>query len=108
MGIYTPDEVLALAPDKRSQSDARKQSQRDAWRRLGRDGEAVWGIALGSKGDAYAVYVTAGGVAALRCSCPSRKRPCKHALGLALLEASAPDPAEIAQEALPAGHRYSR
>ena len=95
-------DVQALAPDSRSLADARKLAKPSAFRRLGRDGGAVWGVALGSKGDAYAVFARSSDDA--RCSCPSRKNPCKHALALLLLAANRHP---FAEEALPAGHRYS-
>lgn len=98
----TPAHVQALAPDSRSLSDAKKLAKPSAWRRLGRDGGAVWGVALGSKGDAYAVL--ARSTDDIHCSCPSRKRPCKHALALLLLITNG---SSFVEEALPAGHRYS-
>lgn len=98
----TVDQVQSLAPDARSFADAKKLAKPAAWRRLGRDGDAVWGVALGSKGDAYAVF--ARSAAGARCSCPSRKSPCKHALALLLLAANGHP---FSEEALPAGHRYS-
>ncbi|MDC0743914.1 SWIM zinc finger family protein [Polyangium mundeleinium] len=94
--------IQALAPDARALADAKKLAKASAWRRLGREGDAVWGVALGSKGDAYAVFARSAEDA--RCSCPSRKRPCKHALGLLLLAASGHT---FMEEALPAGHRYT-
>lgn len=101
MFSVTTSEVQALAPDTRSFSDAKKLAKETAWRRLGRDGEAVWGVALGSKGDAYAVF--ARSTAGAKCSCPSRKIPCKHALALLLLVAAG---FPFVEEALPKGHRY--
>ncbi|MBK8259675.1 MAG: SWIM zinc finger family protein [Polyangiaceae bacterium] len=97
----TVSETQALASDSRSFTDAKKLAKQSAWRRLGRDGEAVWGVALGSKGDAYAVF--ARSAKDVRCSCPSRKTPCKHALALLLLVA---DHHPFPIEALPKGHRY--
>jgi len=97
----TSEEVQGLAPDARSFADAKKLAKPSAWRRLGRDGEALWGVALGSKGDAYAVFVKS--VTDAQCSCPSRKKPCKHALALLLLVANGH---EFVEEALPRGHRF--
>lgn len=99
----TVDAVRTLAPDSRSFNDARKLASPGKWRRLGREGEAIWGVALGSKGDTYAVFARDPGTP--RCSCPSRKTPCKHALALLLLLAEGHT---FPEEALPAGHRYSR
>lgn len=101
--MRTIEEVGALAPGKSALSKAKKLARAEQWRRLGRDSDAIWGVAVGSKGDHYAVYVEAGGAEALRCSCPSRQRPCKHALALALLEAEGQD---FEVQPLPAGHRY--
>jgi uncharacterized Zn finger protein len=103
MSMRTIEEVGALASGKSALASAKKLAKADAWRRLGRDGAALWGVAVGSKGDHYAVYVQAGGAEALRCSCPSRQRPCKHALALALLEAGGH---EFDEQPLPTGHRY--
>ena len=101
MQALTLDEVRALAPDSRAFADARKLALASKWRRLGREGDALWGVALGSKGDAYAVFARAG--EAPRCSCPSRKQPCKHGLALLLLAAEGH---AFTEEALPAGHRF--
>jgi hypothetical protein len=47
----------------------------------------VWGLCKGSGSTPYRTAVDLAGPAgpAYRCSCPSRKFPCKHALGLLLL-----------------------
>lgn len=101
MQSITPEDVQGLAPDARGFADAKKLAKPSAWRRLGRDGEAIWGVALGSKGDAYAVF--ARSLDDARCSCPSRKTPCKHAMALLLLAANGH---AFVEEALPSGHRY--
>lgn len=98
------DEVHALAASKSVLASARKLADPSAWRRLAREGDALWGVARGSEGDHHAVYVTSGGPEALRCSCPSRTRPCKHALALALLDASGH---VFEPGTLPPGHRYA-
>lgn len=98
----TVEQVQSAAPDARSFADAKKLAKPATWRRLGRDGDALWGVALGSKGDAYAVFTK--GVGDVRCSCPSRKSPCKHGLALLLIAASGH---EFKSEALPNGHRFS-
>ena len=102
LGSLTIEQIKALAPDSRAFADAKKLGKPSAFRRLGREGDAVWGVALGSKGDAYAVF--ARSPADVTCSCPSRKRPCKHALGLLVLIAGGH---VFVEETLPAGHRYA-
>jgi hypothetical protein len=59
------------------------------WPSLGRDDEFVWGLAQGSGKDPYQVVIELA-EPAFKCSCPSRKFPCKHGLGLLLLLASQP------------------
>ncbi|MET8299469.1 SWIM zinc finger family protein, partial [Streptomyces sp. NPDC005180] len=52
--------------------------------RVGSGGGAVWGLCKGSGSKPYQTIVDTTGPA-YKCSCPSRKFPCKHALGLLLL-----------------------
>ena len=83
----TPDQVLAFAPDSASAAAARKLAMTRHWRNPGRSETAIWGECQGSA--LYQVAIDLAGPA-WKCSCPSRKIPCKHALGLMLLAASAP------------------
>ncbi len=53
------------------------------WSDLGCDGSALWGSCRGSGKAPYLAAVDLTGPA-YRCSCPSRKFPCKHAVGLLL------------------------
>lgn len=80
--------ALALAPDASSVAAAKKLAAPASWRALGRDARAVWGECRGST--FYRVGVALDDLAS-RCSCPSRKIPCKHALSLMLLAPSAPE-----------------
>jgi hypothetical protein len=57
------------------------------WELLGGDEEVLWGLASGSGKNPYKTQVALEGFAT-KCSCPSRKFPCKHALGLMFLAAS--------------------
>ncbi|MFH0174430.1 SWIM zinc finger family protein [Streptomyces cacaoi] len=85
---WTADQVLALAPDSTSRKAGSKLGTADPWSGTGSSREgAVWGLCEGSGGTPYRTVVdTAGGTGpAYTCSCPSRKFPCKHALGLLLL-----------------------
>jgi hypothetical protein len=83
----TAEQVLALAPDPGSASAARKLAVARPWRGLGRSDRALWGECQGSA--LYQVSVDLADMAT-KCSCPSRKFPCKHALGLLLLAAASP------------------
>src|SRR5688572_24678136 len=88
--------VEGLAPDAASVTAARKLARPAPWSQTGHDERAVWGLCKGSGARPYQAQVEFAGPA-YRCSCPSRKVPCKHALGLLLLwaqgeVASAPEP----------------
>jgi hypothetical protein len=83
---WTVEQVLALAPDAGSVAAARRLAGAGSWSGAGTQPEpaAVWGECAGSGTVPYRTVVDLGGPA-YRCSCPSRKFPCKHALGLLLL-----------------------
>ena len=76
--------MVALAPDSASVAAGRKLAVARAWPQLGCDERAVWGLAQGSGKNPYQAAVDLNGPA-YKCSCPSRKIPCKHVLGLLLL-----------------------
>jgi len=77
--------VLALAPDASSLRAAQPLVSGRSWPLAGAaDGSTLWGECLGSAAAPYRTVVDLSGPA-YRCSCPSRKFPCKHALALLLL-----------------------
>ncbi|MFJ9039139.1 SWIM zinc finger family protein [Streptomyces sp. NPDC102406] len=88
---WTTDQVLALAPDASSRKAGSKLGAAGPWSEAGSSDEgAVWGLCKGSGSKPYQTIVDTGGGPggtgpAYKCSCPSRKFPCKHALGLLLL-----------------------
>lgn len=87
----TPDQVLSLAPDKAAAAAAAPLAVTSAWSAAGCDDSAVWGSYIATSAEPYDVAVDLSddvGGPAYRCNCPSRKLPCKHALGLLLLHAS--------------------
>ena len=80
----TREQVLALAPDDASAKAAGGLTAAAKWVSVGADADAVWGECKGSGAKPYqaqAEFVTL----ATRCSCPSRKFPCKHGLALLLM-----------------------
>ncbi|WP_392672151.1 SWIM zinc finger family protein [Streptomyces sp. LN785] len=84
----TVDQVLALAPDEASRRAGSRLGSAGSWSGAGHDGAgAVWGLCKGSGSKPYRTVVDTT-APAYRCTCPSRKFPCKHALGLMLLRAS--------------------
>lgn len=88
--VLTVEQALALAPDSAAAAAGRKLGRAAGWRSLGRSDDALWGECQGSA--LYQVRVALADLAA-KCSCPSRKLPCKHSLGLLVLAAS--DPAAL-------------
>ncbi|MFJ2816740.1 SWIM zinc finger family protein [Streptomyces sp. NPDC087294] len=97
---WTADQVLALAPDAPSRKAGSKLGAAGPWSGAGRGDEgAVWGLCQGSGGKPYRTAVDLADAAgpAFTCSCPSRKFPCKHALGLLLLWAGGEDAVPVGQ-----------
>ena len=100
MPTWTSEQVASVAPDASSVTAARGVASPRLWSSTGHDERALWGQVRG-----YSVAVDlgpadpAGGTAAFSCTCPSRKIPCKHGLGLLLLWASHPDALPRAAEA---------
>ncbi|WP_447037904.1 SWIM zinc finger family protein [Streptomyces sp. DSM 118878] len=89
---WTADQVLALAPDAPSRKAGSKLGVAGPWSEAGSSSEGtVWGLCKGSGSKPYQTVVDIADTAgpAYKCSCPSRKFPCKHALGLLLLWAGA-------------------
>jgi SWIM zinc finger len=108
--MLTSESVLALAPDDASAKAAHGLISPAKWPTLGADDAAVWGECQGSGSKPYQTQVDLAGLSAapgrseaadapprgaasasergglsFRCSCPSRKFPCKHGLALLLL-----------------------
>ena len=78
------ERVLALAPDASSQRTAQSLASGRAWPATGAGTGALWGECRGSAAAPYRAVVDLSGPA-YRCSCPSRRFPCKHVLALLLL-----------------------
>ncbi|MFI0418488.1 SWIM zinc finger family protein [Spongiactinospora sp. 9N601] len=81
---WSRDQVLELAPDAPSRKAAQGVAAPAKWPVSGVASEVVWGECKGSGATPYRACVDLS-EPAFRCSCPSRKFPCKHALGLLLL-----------------------
>jgi len=84
MGRWTEQQVAQLAPDASSVAAARKLAKPGPWFDTGSTDALVWGKCQGSGSTPYQVSVDLTGPA-FKCSCPSRKFPCKHGLALLLL-----------------------
>jgi len=82
----TAVQVLALAPDPASAKAGQGLASPRKWVASGTDGALLWGECQGSGSTPYQTRVKLATIA-YKCSCPSRKFPCKHVLGLMLLQA---------------------
>ncbi len=82
--LLTESQVQALAPDPASFSAGRGLAGARNWKSSGLSDDAVWGECQGSA--LYQVRVSRVDWGS-KCSCPSRKFPCKHVMGLLLLAA---------------------
>jgi hypothetical protein len=99
MPILTPDQITALAPDPGSAKSGRELASARKWVSLGKTEGAAWGECQGSAKEPYQTQIDLS-EPAFKCSCPSRKFPCKHGLGLFLLLAA--QPGAFKQQAPPA------
>ncbi|MDR6505701.1 SWIM zinc finger family protein [Arthrobacter oryzae] len=84
MGRWNEERVIGAAPDAPSLAAARKLARPGPWSDTGSNDVLVWGKCQGSGKTPYQVSVDIA-APAYRCSCPSRKFPCKHALALLLM-----------------------
>jgi hypothetical protein len=99
-GRWSAEAVLALAPDEPARRAATGLARPAPWTGTGATPDLVWGSCAGSGKSRYQIIVELAGPA-YKCSCPSRKFPCKHALGLLLTWSSGevpdrPQPADYA------------
>lgn len=86
---WSPEQVLALAPDAASAKSGRELATSRKWLRVENAEGLLWGECQGSGKDPYRTVIDLS-EPAFSCTCPSRKFPCKHGLGLLLLYAQQP------------------
>jgi len=82
--MLTAEQILALSPDDSSAKAAKGLLAPAKWPTLGHTEAAIWGECQGSGSKPYQVIIDVSGPS-FKCSCPSRKFPCKHGLALYLL-----------------------
>lgn len=96
---WTTQQILALAPDPASAKAGQGLTNPGKWVSLGANTQALWGECQGSGSKPYQVQIDFS-EPAFNCSCPSRKFPCKHGIGLFLIYAN--NNAAVTQTAPPA------
>ena len=93
----TEEQIIQLAPDAASVKAGKGLAVPGKWVLLACSERAVWGHCQGSGKNPYQTAIDLNDIA-FKCSCPSRKFPCKHGLGLLLLFAAKPELFEQAEE----------
>jgi hypothetical protein len=81
---FIEDQILAMAPDESSKKSGKDLANPSKWVTKGASDNALWGECQGSGSKPYQTQIDTINIA-FKCSCPSRKFPCKHGLGLLLL-----------------------
>ncbi|MDO1449004.1 SWIM zinc finger family protein [Rhodocytophaga aerolata] len=81
---WTEEQILALSPDASSTKSGKDLAKPTKWVTAGVSGRALWGECQGSGSLPYRTQIDLRDTA-FKCTCPSRKFPCKHGLGLFLL-----------------------
>ena len=80
----TREQVQSMAPDASSIKAGLGLANSNQWPLLGANEEVLWGECKGSGKKPYQTQIDLA-TFTTRCSCPSRKFPCKHALALMFL-----------------------
>jgi hypothetical protein len=86
--LMTVEQIIQLAPDEAAAAAGRKLASSQHWQGVGQNERALWGLCLGSA--TYQVKIDLTTID-YKCTCPSRKFPCKHVLGLLMRYATAPE-----------------
>lgn len=83
---FTEEQIYSLAPDDASKKSGKELANPSKWGKREFSDRALWGECQGSGKLPYQTQVDLVKVA-FKCSCPSRKFPCKHGLGLLVMYA---------------------
>lgn len=78
------EQISALAPDDSSRKAGKELANASKWSNTTVNEKALWGECQGSGKNPYRTQVDLTAIA-FKCTCPSRKFPCKHGIGLLLL-----------------------
>jgi SWIM zinc finger len=84
MNHFSKPQIEQLSPDASSLKAGKDLAQLAKWVTFGISDRALWGEVQGSGKNPYQTQID-GNSTAFKCSCPSRKFPCKHGLGLLFL-----------------------
>ena len=88
--MWTTQQILSFSPDAGIAQRAQELATLRKWRNLHGNERAIWGECKSSGASYYLTAIDLKGPA-FKCNCPSRKFPCKHAVGLMLMIANNSD-----------------
>jgi hypothetical protein len=83
---WTTEQLLSLAPDSLMARAAERMVNPYNWLALGHCSDVIWGEYPNHNNPPYHAFATLPDLA-FYCDCASRKRPCRHAVSLALMAA---------------------
>ncbi len=86
MSFLSEEQTAQLAPDASSLKAGKDLANDRKWLNYQTNERVLWGEVQGSGKDPYRTQIDRQNIA-FKCSCPSRKFPCKHGLGLLFLVA---------------------
>jgi hypothetical protein len=81
---WTEEQINSIAPDPASIKAGKGLATPNKWSNIGLSEIALWGECQGSGSTPYKTQIDLRELA-FKCSCPSRKFPCKHSLGIMFL-----------------------
>ncbi|HPN69348.1 MAG TPA: SWIM zinc finger family protein [Saprospiraceae bacterium] len=87
---FSESQIRSLAPDEASMKAGKGLSSKNSWVTIGQNDRVLWGEIKGSGAKPYQTQIDLLNIA-FKCSCPSRKFPCKHGIGLMLVLVSDPN-----------------
>lgn len=96
---WTEEQIIALSPDASSVKSGKDLAKPAKWVTTGVSDRALWGECQGSGALPYCTGIDLRNTA-FKCTCPSRKFPCKHGLGLFLLYIQQPEAFKQTTEAV--------
>ncbi|MBL7792948.1 MAG: SWIM zinc finger family protein [Saprospiraceae bacterium] len=88
--LWTTRDIAQLAPDPATLERARPLVHARRWQSPGAIDDLLWGE-FRTPGDPYLVAARISAIPAFYCSCPVKRKPCKHVLALLLLAAQGSD-----------------
>ena len=83
--MFSEQQIQNIAPKESTFKAGKKLASSAKWQILGQSERAIWGSIKGSGKNPYIVQIDTSNIA-YKCTCPSRQFPCKHAVGLLLVQ----------------------